>query len=546
MRMNPHSRHLIGRGVVFALAIMFPYCEVLARGQLGGRLDWTYQYLENGDNQELFAQRYQATFRDHFFETHSFTGQLFLGNYSNLSNHLTTRRYRGELILKHQFYTLDARVVPRQKTTPLELERFRERSENRLFLDIHVPRAPRLRLSYGSRDRYSDGEFNGRTQDLRGDLSYERKYIGLRLNRLNQRSSNGGVRTTNVTGGSIRLRKSYIGLTNTMSASGGYEHQLTQTGRDVGLRRDVTSQTLTGLLRGSYRKWANGTLSMQTRYLTTSELTKHRTRNDNFMLLARLFPASRAKVDLSRTYLSTEREDSRTQADYFTAQLLVDQVIRRGTTGRLQLTLREDINTQGGVLPADIFFLSIRSRLYYGTDLRAEVNVSKRNDDSTIMETYHTLTLFDLFLKPRSNLNVNPSLILNKFTDNISFRNNDRRTFLLNVTYFVRRTLNVGLLLNHEQITRGTKQDNTSLTFNTGARLRNRASLNAALGFNKLDFEDDQVINGSVLDSRSTTFNLQAQFWLTRRGSLNMNFTNIRRKDSNDSKNVAINFRQDF
>jgi len=546
MSMTPDSRHLIGRSVVFAMAMMFLYCEVLARGEMGGRLDWTYQYLAGAERQELFAQRYQATFTDYLFETHGLTAQLFLDNFSNLSTHLTTRRYRGELTLKHQFYTLDARVVPRQKITALELELSREQRDNRLFLDIHVPRAPRLRLSYGSRDRYSNGGFDGTTQDLRGDLSYDRKYIALRLNRLNQKSGNGTMFTTNVTGGSIRLRRTFTGPANTLSLRGGYEHQLTQTGRDVGLRRDVTSQTLRGLVTGRYKKWVRGTLSMQSRYLTTDELTKHRTRNDNFLLLARLFPAARAKVDLSRTYLSTEREDSRTQADYFTAQLLVDQVIRRGTTGRLQLTLREDINTQGGVLPADIFFLSIQSRLYYGTDLRAEVNVSKRNDQSTTLETYHTITLFDLFLKPRSNLNVNPSLLLVKFADNISFMNNDRRTLALNLIYFVRRALNAGILFDHTQITRGNKQDNTSITFNTGARLRNRASLHASLGFNKLNFENGQMLNGSTRDSRSTTFNLQAQFWLTRRGSLNINYTNIRRKDSKDTRNVAINFRQDF
>jgi hypothetical protein len=126
--------------------------------------------------------------------------------------------------------------------------------------------------------------------------------------------------------------------------------------------------------------------------------------------------------------------------------------------------------------------------------------------------------------------------------EQISFLHNDQALAGLTATYSPRYPrMSVGFDANRSEQTTGVRRVDTSGSVNASLYLRERSTLNVSYGVR----ETDLFGSGRGI-SRANTLNLQAQVWLTRRGSLSMVYTGIDRDPERDSDQFAVTFRQDF
>jgi hypothetical protein len=527
--------------VAFTVVVVLLHCEVLARGDLAGRVFLTYQSSTDVRKVNGFIQHWEFVLRDHLYRRSRMELSFFFDSNQNLTDDLTVRRYRLHLDVLDPFYTLNLRIAPRQKTQAVQIEQGPELTQNQLNLNLHVPKLPQMRLTYSKRDNYAGGLFLGTTRDLRGDLAYRYKWLAFRLNRWNNKTENDIVRTTTVTGGGVRADKAWG---RSFSANGGYEYQMTE--RVTGLARtDVSNHTVNGNFAARYRDLAWADLLLVSRRLTTEGVTENKTLNDNFVGRVTLFPMRAAKLIVSRTYLLTDNDSIRTLADYATAEVVASDELFDGTSGRVHVALREDINTAGGVVPPNLYSAAVRSKIREGIDLRADVNISQRQDESDVVERYQMSSVFELYLLPRNNVLVTPSANYVKFSDKVSFRNHDRATLGLRTNWYYSTGATMGLDITQNRTHSGIARKVTSIAANMSLRMRARSALNITYGVNLADFIGDPPPDADPLRD-SSTLNVQTRVWTSFRGSLTLNYTNVRREAQNNSENIAVSYRLDF
>lgn len=530
------------RLLFFAGAAVALVPAVAAGEGLSGRLFLTYQDSENaGIRQEYFTQRYEATLRERLFQRNNLALTFYFDNADNLTTDLTFRRYRGLLNLENRYYLFSARYTPKQKTTPLELQPAQETMDNQLLLDIRVPQAPRLRLSYGNRERYVGGVAAGDLTELRGDLRYAYRFLALDLNRYQATNENSSRRESAVTGGYFRVAHSFGPQ---FGFSAGYEYRLNEEQRTPGLDSDVTNHNVSGVFTSRYRDYLAATLSLTRREIRIDAVHDRETTDDNDYLSLLFFPASPVSVELSRTFLRTVSDTSLVQSDYATAQFLAQGEFWRRTRGRLQVSRRVDINTIKGGVPAHIYSLSVQSNLYSGIDVRADATVSERLEDTPLSYRYQTRTLLDIYLKPLNTLTLVPHVQHIRYHDQVSFLHNDRANYGLSGNYFPRGPASFGADLTRSEVTTGRVSTSDAATFNVGLRLRERSSMNVSYAVNRVDYAGRNVLVNR--DAELRTLNLTAQVWVVERGSLSLTFTDIEENSRDVSVSYTVSYRQDF
>jgi hypothetical protein len=281
--------------------------------------------------------------RDQLFQQNNLRLTFYFDNSDNLTDDLTYRRYRGHLDLTHRYYTFGARYEPRQTVTALDLSPSLEAYRNQLSLDIHVPRSPRLRLTYDTRMQYLDAARTVDVLDLRADLSYRYRALDLRANRWRSESRNTNGVVTDVTGASARATRAFSPW---VTAAAGYEFSLTESDRNIGPRTTTTNHTLTGSLSWRYRHLMNATATGSTRLLNSEHVVETKTRNDNSNLIFSFLPTRHLRPEISHTYIMNERNGFQITSNYASVQLLADGEFWRRTWGRAQVTRRIDIDTR--------------------------------------------------------------------------------------------------------------------------------------------------------------------------------------------------------
>lgn len=518
--------------------------EVIAGADLGGRFWLAYQSNEEArTRQEYFVQHYEAILRDRLLEQNDLRLTFYFDNSKNLTNNLTYRRYRGHLDLTNRYYTFNARYAPRQQVSPLQLEPSLDASQNQLALDVHVPRAPRLRLSYNARSRYQDETRTSDVQDLRADLSYRYQGLDLRANRWSSESRNGNDLHTDVTGLYAHLMKT---LRPWLTGSGGYEFRLTESDREIAPLSTVKNHIVTGTVTAENGDLVSAMLSGSTRRLSQEYIVDTQNRDDNLNFILSFFRRSHVRPEVSRTYIMSERDDFRITTDYASLQVLADGYIQRRTWARAQVTRRIDINTQGGVLPSHIYLVSLRSNLRRGIDMRAELTANEALNDAPYISRYQTSSLFDLYLVPWRSTTITPHLQYTNFDDYLSFVNNDQARWGVTATYAPRYPrMSLGLDVNRSRITSGFRRMDTAAAVNLSLFLRGRSTMNVSYGRRETEYYDSGAGSRPGV-SLSNTLNAQAQFWVSHRGSIAVNYTGVTRNPEPDSQQLAITYRQDF
>jgi hypothetical protein len=515
-----------------------------AAAGLGGRFWLTYQKAgEVQSQQEYFIQHYEAILRDRLFEQNDLRLTFYFDDSKNLTNDLTFRRYRGHLDVINRYYNFNLRYTPRQQVSPLQLEQSREAFQNQMSLDIHVPNAPRLRLSYDSRAQYVNEAQTVDVRDLRADVQYQYRALEMRANRWSSTSQNGNELQTDVTGASVRAGRIFNPWFN---ASGGYEFRLTESDRQVGPLSSVTNHTVNGLLAGRYRNTVSAVLVGSTRRLSQEYIADNDSRDDNLNFILSFLPTGHIRPEASRTYIMTEQNGARITSDYASLQVLVDGNLQKRTWGRAQVTRRFDIATEGGVLPSHIYMVSARSSLFRGVDFRGEVTANETVHDSPTVDRFQTSSLFDLYLVPWRSTTITPHIRYTKFGDELSFVHNDQESWGITANYIPRfPRMSIGMDVNRTKVNTGFQRMDTAGSVNLSMYLRSRSSFNVSYGIRETERYDSGA--GSVPGiSRANTLNAQAQVWVLRRGSISINYTGVDQSSESDSEQLAVTYRQDF
>jgi hypothetical protein len=530
-------------GAVVA-AVLLIAADAPASGRLSGRLFLTYQKASSPRVfQEYFQQQLEATLRDRLLKSHDLRLTFYLRNNQNLTDDLTFRRYRVELNLNHLYYSVNARISPRQKITPIQLEASRETIENQIAVDLHVPDAPRLRFHYGTRNRYTLGAPTGSSEEYRGDLTYRFKMFDFELNRWYTESKNHTKNTTTVTGGSARFTQPFG---RSFLLRSGYEFQLTENQRNGGPRLATANHTVTALMNGNYRELVVGSFSLTSRRLIPEEEARPRTSDDNFQFMTRAFPRFPLHVDLGWSYLHMDQGFFESLAEYATLQFVLEGEPRKNVFGRAQLTKRFVIETRNGIVPANIAFISLRSRVCKGVEAQAELNVTQQDKTFAFIARYQSYTSLRLFLQPTRRWRINPDVRFIKHSDNFSLSRFDRSIVRLAAIYSATSRMNAGINLRKNIVTNGTQRDELAAALTLGFSLRNRSSLNLSYGINEIEIKHAGIPTPVTLDSKTANFNVQAVIWITRRGSLTGNYSNVDRGVGPGSSYTSIAFRQDF
>lgn len=526
-----------------AAVLVLLLCTGTAAGSdISGRITVNYQSNETvGIRQEYLAERFEATLRDRIFERNNFALTLYFDNADNLTTDATFRRYSGMLNLDNRYYTFNARYEPKQTVTALQFRPEQQQYASTVLLDVHVPETPRLRLYYGKRERYLEGAQDNEIRELRGDLTYTYKILFVGLNRYQSKAENSSRRENVVTGADLRLTHAFGQVFN---FDAGYQYRLNEEEATPGIPTDVTNHTLSGTFQGYYHRMLAATLALSRREIILDNAGRSETTDDNDMLSLLFFPYAPVTFELSRTYLRTETATDLTRSDYGTAQLIATGDFWRRTHGRLQITRRADIDSYNGIIPDDIYYLSVRSMVFRGVDLRLDASVSERNEDTYRTDRYQTLSLLELYLQPWNNVTVIPRVQHLRFAQDVSFTGNDRATYGVTANFYARRGMTLGADLSRSLVTTGQQSESNSATFNMGLSLRKRSSLNVSYGINEVDrFNADPAV---APDTKSRSFNVSGQVWVVPRGSLSVTFTDVDRDDRDDSTVFSVGYRQDF
>jgi hypothetical protein len=513
-----------------------------ARDKLSGRFNITYQNADRpAGRYEYLSERFEATLRDRVFERNDLALTFYFDNARDLSSDQTFRRYRGLLNLQNPIYTFSARYTPRQEITPIELPNAVELVDKQLLLHIHPQNAPQLRLSYGGTERFEAGIVGNKTTNWRGDIFYNYHILSLGLNRYRTTSENATQRTTDVTGGDVRLTNSY-GPRLTFDV--GYQYQLTESDLARGLPQDVTNHNFTGVLTSRYRRLLQGTLTLNRRYLSNDTGTDvFKTTDDNDLASALFFPMSPVTFEYYQTFVRTEADTLVSQTSYGSAQILGDGKVWRNVTGHVQMTRRFDTNTIEGVIPDHIYFARLESRNRRGVDVRGELGVLERVQEGTRRDRYSNTSMLDMYLRPWNNMTLVPRVQYIRFSDNVAFTGNDQSTYSLTGTWGA-RIVNFGLNLNHSAVQSGRRSVSNAATFNISAGLRGKSSFSASYGVRETDAFATSVLPEEY--SKSRTLSLWGQLWVLPRGSLSVNYTNVDPDNGRETNYVALNYRQEF
>lgn len=545
MRLRANPRHRISpplRAALLATAIALLEIESAASADLGGRFFLTYQTLREPTNTtERLAQHFETIFRDQVGRNRLALG-FFFDNNSNLSRDLTLRRYRLQFDAIHPHYIFNAQLVPRQKTTALELEQSRELAANQVSLDLRVPAFPQLRLVYSVRDDYQIEELRGETRDLRGDLRYRVNIFEFRLNRWYTKSKNSMVKVTNISGGGVRVGRN---LGPAVAVSSTYDFQLNQTERGLD-QTDVKSHDFSAYLSGVYRHWVAGMVSYFTRRLTTDSGTPTRSRNDNFLTKVSMFPKSPVSFTVMRTYLLNDSQTKRMLADYATLELRLRGNLGRHTTGQLQATSQHDLDSENGIVPPSLLYLTGRSKIRDGIDVRADVSLSRRNDNGPNVHRYQAVSLLELVLMPMSSWVLTPTAQSVASNGAVSKLVNERYTLGLRATYFAPRRWTFGFDWNVSRMMRINPRWDQAIAFNMNVLLRGRTTFSASYGINTSEIESDGLSVPEEKRTGSKTLNVRGQVWLSHKGSLSVSWNRIEWLRNGVSNDVGLTYRLDF
>ncbi|HET6350020.1 MAG TPA: hypothetical protein VFH88_13155 [Candidatus Krumholzibacteria bacterium] len=522
------------------VTVMLP-AGARARDVLSGRVYVTYQNFDRtGGRQEYLSERFEATLRDRVFERNNLAATFYFDNSRDLVLNQTIRRYRGMLDLSNPYYTLNARYTPRQTTNAIEQPRSVEFLDKQLLLDVHVPDVPRVRLSYGTTQRFVQGWAGNKTTTWRGDLSYMYRVFSLALNRYRTTSENSVQRTTDVTG--VDLRAAHV-FSPLFTFDAGYQYQFTRIDPTVGLTQDITHNAFTGIFTSRYRRLVQTNLTLNRRYLTNESSRTFKNTDDNDRLSALFFPLSPVTLEIADTFVRTKQDTLVSRAHYGTLQVLADTEVWKKTRGLLQLTRQFDINTVGSIVPDHLYIARLESFDRRGLDMRAEASVSERVDDNTRSYRFRNTTLFDIYLRPRRTITITPRATFTNFGDDVAFTHNDQASYGLNGTWLA-RSVNLGMNLTHSAITSERQSVSNSAVFSVSTSMRNRSSLSVSYGLR----ETDQFATALFPEryDKSKTLNVWGQLWVLPRGSLSVNYTRVDRELADDTNYVAVNYRQEF
>jgi hypothetical protein len=533
---------------LLAVAMLLIAEELFAKGVLGGRLIWTYQNAKTPTlNEEAFVQDYFVTLQDRLFENTAMKLAFYLDTSKNFTRDMTLLRYRGELHLNHRMYTFDARYAPKQDITPLEATASTEVTDQRYNFMVHIPKAPLFRAQYSQRSRYFQGVYDGRVQDVRGDLSYRWKVFDLGANRWNTKSTNSAEAATSVSGARFRYTQSFGPMLN---AQAGWEGQLTERSRSLSLEdRKTTNHTFNGLLSSAYQNILWGSASWISRRLNSEFLAENiENINDTGTAQLKFLPTSPFRVELLWNYLSTKQNGARNLSEFATVQAVLTGPRRARWHGLAQMAQRFKMQLEGnGVIPSNLYYVSLRGTVYHGIDARAEVSVAQQHDDvPTTTRKYQSTSLLELYLKPRLSWLIAANARAIKYSDNLYFLNNDRFNYGLTANYFARQYFNAGVDLRHNISTTGLRRNDTSVVVNANLSMRSRSSMMFSYGINEVDFDINDDPAGLTPDTRSNNLNFQIQVWITRSGVVSLMYTDVSRNDGNDTSFLTLNYRQDF
>lgn len=536
--------------IIIVMGILFISGDVLAGTATNGRFTLTFQNLQSGDKSERsFLQSYQMTTRDKFFRTNDVAISLYFNSSKNFTHNRTNLRYRGQVEIKNPYYSLNSLFTPKQRVTPLEQEMSQERMQNQHTLAIHIPKLPHVRLSYERDQRYTNGEVIVNTRSIRGDLDYRYKILHFNLNRWNERIENKSTSSTTVTGGSARILKTFGATT----VSSGYEYQATESTQENAFIRRVVNQIFSGLLSSRYKKYITGSLSLTSKRLSLNNDETLEGRNDTYAFHASILPAYPLHFDISRDYRLSKQDGTKRISDYMSTQVVLTGKITKRASGRIHVNRRFNMNGTNAIIPANLYIASVSSQAYRGIDLRAEINVSERQDlssqgASSELKRFQTTSIFDMFLRPRKNFTINPQFQVLKYSDRLAFLKNDRLSYGFSGNYHNTDcyNLNMGFSLRRELVTNGKRYESTSMRVNFGLSTRKRTSFNVSYGTNATDYLASNMFDTTALDTESNNLILQTQYWLFQRGSISLNYTDSKRGNGSHARYVNVHYVQHF
>ena len=532
------EHHHLEKAVILAVALLLLHGEALASADIGGRLSLTYQKSRTPvSNEDFFFQHYRVTLRDKVFRQNDFALLLVLLDSKNLTLNRTFRRYDGRLDLSNHYWSFNYLFTPRQKITPLQLPTSREMSNNALNFDVHVPKAPRLRLRWLRRRNYSEGHLGADTRDLRGELSYQLKALFLRLDRWETRTRNGREQRTSSWGGEARFARS---LGKWLNARAGYSYRFTEW--RISAPNDATVQALDVGLNGRYQHYVSGAVNFSTRRMESDGTTQSKNRQDNNSIFVHFFPASSVSARVGRRYLLNRALVDQV-SDYAEVQLLMAGDIIDGTTGRVTVSKRFDIESVELPVPADLFYVSILSELYRDIEFRGDVSMSRKNDDDPD-GIYVINTVLDLFMRPRKNLRLGFFLRRQNVGNSISFVGSKRTGYGVDTSFSGRGGTTIGLSLGQLLIRNGTTREETTVSFTFAAQPSERTHVSLLYGVDKTQMEANEDPYVAPRSDRRNTLNAQITYRITRKGSIAVSYNGV--GNGADRSNFVVTYRQQF
>jgi hypothetical protein len=532
---------MLGAGPVLMLLCIVCAADATARS-IDGRIYVTYQNTSGTtmDNAYL-SQNLETTIRDRLFEKNNLMLSLYFDNTSNLRRSLTTRRYYGRLQLSGLYYDLNIHYSPKQKITPLEVETSREITDKQVNLDINVPSLPNLRLYYAKKRQFTEGVFSGDSRSMRADLDYKYKFIEVGLNRWQDKSSNSSRNRTTVTGGRVRMARSFI---HAINVNTGYEYILTQTERIPGTKMDVSNHTLSSLVSARYKSYISGSVSIVSRWLDSKNAEESTGRNHTFSARVNFFPASPVRIDLARDYIESRQDTSVSISDYATAQLVMTGKLGENTNGRAQAARRFVIRSSRGAIPANILYFSLDSRIFRDLSTRAELNISQRDVKEYTKGKYQINSTFEIYAKPRRTLQLRTSVQYYKYSPTFSLLKNNRVVYSMTATYFPAGRFHIGVDAQRSMITSGQVQTNDAVTVNSSIAWSNRSNFNISYGFNTIDKPGEPADDEST--GNRNTLTLQSQFWITGSAVLAVNYSRQAKKGGRAPEFLTVSYRQNY
>jgi hypothetical protein len=524
-----------------------------ARGTINGRLFLTYQKSDafNVSN-EFFIQHYEATIKDKVLAGTDLSFSYFFDSAKNLSFEQTTRRHQGRLDLKHRFYDFHWRFAPRQKVTPIEIEPSRERTENQLTFYFHVPKYPGLRLQYQKRGRYELGRFTGQNEDFRGDLRYRIKILELTVNKWVTKAENASVSTTDVTGAGIRLAESFRQY---LFVRGGYDYRRNKIEKELTGTEILTQNHLfNGLLSARYRQYVGGALNVTSRRVSTENAVSGRTEDDVVVFSVKGLPQSALSLDGSWNYQRLSQNDRRTLINYVSLSALLRGRIWKDTDGRLQAAKRHTIKVVNAAAPGDLVSAALKSMLTKDVKFDAEISVTKSagvlNLEDTLNVTpptrYQTFSTFNLFLTPHWSLQFNTRIQLLKFSDYFGLTKYNRRMYTIGIIYFPARQVTLSTEWRRHVMATDDQRTESSGAVTLGVLLRSKTTVNVAYSFNEVERKIDETRTLIIPDNRRESWNVSAQYWITKRGSISASYLTSDATGGISSNYATVTYRQDF